>query len=240
MMARRWLHNEQSVALSWSIFHRQHQHKQSQPPPRSQATAPLSSAARPSRATRRRAARASRQAAPASTDPQAAVKPPVPRVDGLRSRTDPCAAAAAEPSAGLRQRFEKDGFITIDELISRACADELNVRLERVLRGHYDTQCPPDKRPKRPKGDGVLGFSGNRQGQRTLQMINVWKARVFRAQLSVGLAHREIPSEELPANRTSVPPASLLRWCCCASRRRAVVSGACVLPPCRPTRRFTG
>ena len=45
-----------------------------------------------------------------------------------------------------------------------------------MLRGEYDTGVPPDKRPKVPKGPGALGFSGERRGARTVQMINVWKA----------------------------------------------------------------
>eukprot|EP00501_MAST-03F_sp_TOSAG23-6_P001856 GSMAST32.ASY1.ANO1.1934.1 assembled CDS len=73
--------------------------------------------------------------------------------------------------------FQKRGFISIDQLVEPTFAEELNVRLERVLRGEYDTGITPDKIPKRikPGNNGVLGFSGN-PIKRTLQIINIWKS----------------------------------------------------------------
>ena len=85
--------------------------------------------------------------------------------------SDPC-HDCTEPSG----EFEQAGFVRIEQLVPQATAAHLAVRLERVLRGEYDTGVPPDKRPKVPKGMGALGFSGERRGVRTVQMINVWKA----------------------------------------------------------------
>ena len=87
------------------------------------------------------------------------------------SSSDPC-RGCTEPTG----EFKQAGFVRIEQLVPPATAAHLAVRLERVLRGEYDTGVPPDKRPKVPKGPGALGFSGERRGARTVQMINVWKA----------------------------------------------------------------
>ena len=87
------------------------------------------------------------------------------------SSSDPC-RDCTEPTGELKQA----GFVRIEQLVPQATAAHLAERLERVLRGEYDTGVPPDKRPKVPKGTGALGFSGERRGVRTVQMINVWKA----------------------------------------------------------------
>eukprot|EP00854_Cymbomonas_tetramitiformis_P007534 gene7534-8970_t len=93
-----------------------------------------------------------------------------PRVDHTE---DPCADCTPP-----RGDYARDGFVTLENLITPATVDILNERLERVLRGQYDTGTAPDKRPKLLKDNnkGVLGFSGNTQGVRTLQLINIWKA----------------------------------------------------------------
>ena len=87
------------------------------------------------------------------------------------SSSDPC-RGCTEPTG----EFKQAGFVRIEQLVPPAAAAHLADRLERVLRGEYDTGVPPDKRPKVPKGPGALGFSGERRGARTVQMINVWKA----------------------------------------------------------------
>ena len=84
---------------------------------------------------------------------------------------DPCRGCTA-PTGD----FDADGFVRVAQLVPAEFATRLNARLERLLRGEYDTGTPPDKRPKAPKGAGTLGFSGERRGQRTLQLINVWKS----------------------------------------------------------------
>ena len=87
------------------------------------------------------------------------------------SSSDPC-HDCTEPVG----EYELAGFVRIEQLVPQATAAHLAERLERVLRGEYDTGVPPDKRPKVPNGPGALGFSGERRGVRTVQMINVWKA----------------------------------------------------------------
>eukprot|EP00316_Scyphosphaera_apsteinii_P001697 CAMPEP_0119302698 /NCGR_PEP_ID=MMETSP1333-20130426/4252_1 /TAXON_ID=418940 /ORGANISM="Scyphosphaera apsteinii, Strain RCC1455" /LENGTH=294 /DNA_ID=CAMNT_0007305137 /DNA_START=102 /DNA_END=986 /DNA_ORIENTATION=+ len=93
--------------------------------------------------------------------------------------TDPC-ADFSEPTGS----FEADGFVLLKRLVSPEFATLLANSLERVLRADYDTDVPPDKRPRVPKGDGILGFSGERRGVRTLQLINVWKSSSTFAQIS--------------------------------------------------------
>eukprot|EP01063_Lacrimia_lanifica_P041269 TRINITY_DN9590_c0_g1_i1.p1 TRINITY_DN9590_c0_g1~~TRINITY_DN9590_c0_g1_i1.p1 ORF type:complete len:312 (+),score=95.14 TRINITY_DN9590_c0_g1_i1:120-1055(+) len=71
--------------------------------------------------------------------------------------------------------YRADGFIKFEEGLPAGVVDVLNARLERVLRGEYDTGAPPDKTPKLLKGErrGPLGFSGNTQNVKVLQLINV-------------------------------------------------------------------
>jgi hypothetical protein len=85
---------------------------------------------------------------------------------------DRATRACTEPTG----EFKQAGFVRIEQLVPQATGAHLAERLERVLRGEYDTGVPPDKRLKVPKGPGALGFSGERRGVRTVQMINVWKA----------------------------------------------------------------
>jgi len=80
------------------------------------------------------------------------------------------------PRCGSSSEFNSDGFVRIEKLISDEVVELLRHRLERVLRGEYDTGLPPDKAPKKPKSAATLGFSGNTQNVRTLQIINIWKA----------------------------------------------------------------
>lgn len=77
----------------------------------------------------------------------------------------------------LRHRFAADGFVSFERLLRPDAVAELNERLEKVLRGEYDTGSAPDKRPKviKEANSGILGYSGNKLGVRTLQIINVWK-----------------------------------------------------------------
>ena len=106
----------------------------------------------------------------------------VERAAALLSSADPCHASelsSADPCHACTEptgEFKQAGFVRIEQLVPQATAAHLAERLERVLRGEYDTGVPPDKRPKVPKGPGALGFSGERRGVRTVQMINVWKA----------------------------------------------------------------
>ena len=90
----------------------------------------------------------------------------------------------------LREQFHQDGFIVLPNVLDSTLVDELNVQLEQILRGTYDRERPPDKQPKLIRGDlkenggtvGWLGFSGNLQNVRVLQVINVHKCNsLFRA-----------------------------------------------------------
>lgn len=85
--------------------------------------------------------------------------------------------------------YRQDGFVVCPHVLGQDDVDLLNNRLEEVLRGRYDRERKPDKFPRlirgelrnpntqqRPKqGVGPLGFSGNLQNVRVLQLINVHK-----------------------------------------------------------------
>jgi len=100
--------------------------------------------------------------------------------------------------------FRKDGFVVCPNVLSHEDVDALNDHLEDILRGAYDRGNPPDKSPRLIKGDkpinvdptlemtgnkttkkkkktqsssmGPIGFSGNLQNVKVLQVINVHKA----------------------------------------------------------------
>eukprot|EP00511_Aplanochytrium_stocchinoi_P000738 CAMPEP_0204827894 /NCGR_PEP_ID=MMETSP1346-20131115/5419_1 /ASSEMBLY_ACC=CAM_ASM_000771 /TAXON_ID=215587 /ORGANISM="Aplanochytrium stocchinoi, Strain GSBS06" /LENGTH=331 /DNA_ID=CAMNT_0051956561 /DNA_START=401 /DNA_END=1396 /DNA_ORIENTATION=- len=76
------------------------------------------------------------------------------------------------------QKFQKDGFVKIEDCLGNEFIDCLNDRLEKVLRGEFNTGTCPDKTPKLIKGarKGPIGFSGNTQGVKVLQVINIWKS----------------------------------------------------------------
>jgi hypothetical protein len=78
----------------------------------------------------------------------------------------------------LASAFVERGFLELSSVVAPEYCDRLCARLERVLRGEYDTGVAPDKAPKRvkPGNDRLLGWSGNRNAPRTVQIINVWKA----------------------------------------------------------------
>ena len=100
----------------------------------------------------------------------------------------------------VKESFAAHGYAVFPSVLSRSLVDELNYHLEDVLRGRYDRGTKPDKTPKllkneyrptRPEEEddgsskndrkkisfaaGPLGFSGNRQNVRVLQVINVHK-----------------------------------------------------------------
>ena len=92
-------------------------------------------------------------------------------------------------SESLVDEFRTNGFVTCPHFLSRNDVDDLNDRLEAVLRGQYDRSTKPDKTPRLIKSElrrndgtcqkgkvGPLGFSGNLQNVRVLQVINVHKA----------------------------------------------------------------
>src|SRR6056300_1047717 len=53
--------------------------------------------------------------------------------------------------SSLIQRFQKEGFCVFSEVLSQHDVNELNDRLEDVLRGQYDRNRAPDKVPKKIK-----------------------------------------------------------------------------------------
>eukprot|EP00941_MAST-03F_sp_MAST-3F-sp1_P003711 g3711.t1 len=93
---------------------------------------------------------------------------------------DPCRVFSTLPV----EEFKRRGFIIIPELIDSDFVSRLNARLERVLRGEFDTGIKPDKVPRRIKerNKGILGYSGS-QIERTLQIINIWKSDTTFAEL---------------------------------------------------------
>ena len=79
--------------------------------------------------------------------------------------------------------FDDDGFVVIPNVLDQPTVDQLNDRLEKVLRGQYDLERKPDKTPKLLKSNlkkdggtvGPIGFSGNLQNVKVLQIINIHK-----------------------------------------------------------------
>lgn len=105
----------------------------------------------------------------------------------------------------LIDSFRSDGFVVFPNVASQEGVCLLNDHLEDVLRGHYDRGRKPDKIPrlikgikpspkfsnkeempdvstkKKKKSIGPIGFSGNLQNVKVLQIINIHKAdSVFR------------------------------------------------------------
>ena len=59
----------------------------------------------------------------------------------------PPPAAALSRHERYQGEFDANGFITLQAIIPEETVRTLNERLERVLRGEFDTGHPPDKRP---------------------------------------------------------------------------------------------
>lgn len=86
--------------------------------------------------------------------------------------------------------FQRDGFVVFPKVLGQERVNLLNERLEEVLRGTYNRGVKPDKTPRRVKTQyskeeplkTALGFSGNTQGVKVMQIINIHKAdKDFRA-----------------------------------------------------------
>ena len=92
--------------------------------------------------------------------------PPPPSRDPVRC---PGALDVLSPLRGpdLASAFVERGFLELSSVVAPEYCDRLCARLERVLRGEYDTGVAPDKAPKRvkPGNDRLLGWSGNRNAQ---------------------------------------------------------------------------
>lgn len=97
----------------------------------------------------------------------------------------------------LVDAFRQDGFVVLPNVASPDAIEALNDHLEDVLRGIYDRGNKPDKVPRLLKStkpttssettrsstqhkkrpfQGALGFSGNLQNVKVLQIINIHKA----------------------------------------------------------------
>lgn len=94
----------------------------------------------------------------------------------------------------LIDSFQSDGFVLCRKVTSKDAVEALNDRLEDVLRGKYDRGNAPDKMPRllrsekplsrfstntsstKKKPAGPIGFSGNLQNVKVLQIINIHKA----------------------------------------------------------------
>jgi phytanoyl-CoA hydroxylase len=92
------------------------------------------------------------------------------------------------------ESFQQDGFAVFPHVLQPSLVHDLNERLEEVLRGRYDRGKKPDKTPRLIKSEynpdhktkkkngstnnavGPLGFSGNLQNVKVLQVINVHKS----------------------------------------------------------------
>jgi Phytanoyl-CoA dioxygenase (PhyH) len=93
-----------------------------------------------------------------------------------------------------KESFHREGFVVLPCRLSRCQVDSLNFELEQILRGTYDRGIPPDKQPRLIKtkltshpqlsnaetsgavAAAPLGFSGNYQNVKVLQLINVHKS----------------------------------------------------------------
>lgn len=102
----------------------------------------------------------------------------------------------------LRDSFTKNGFVVFPSVLSQSDVNELNDRLEEILRGNYDRGLKPDKTPRLLKNTynkasdtKPLGFSGNYQNVRVMQVINVHKADKLFRQLACNKVLGKIVSE---------------------------------------------
>ena len=97
----------------------------------------------------------------------------------------------------LCQSFDENGFVIFHHALSPSLVSTLQSRLEEVLRGRFNRNSPPDKMPKLPttanksskKGRSAknncsdnnnsmaapLGYDGNSNNSRVLQIINIHK-----------------------------------------------------------------
>jgi ectoine hydroxylase-related dioxygenase (phytanoyl-CoA dioxygenase family) len=136
-----------------------------------------------------------------------------------------------------RKSFSEDGFVVVENVLSKEDVHTLNDRLEDILRGNYDRGQAPDKAPRRvklakaesncsddkcdnldktaittePSGTskksksqsqkiqapaaGPLGFSGNVQNVKVMQVINVHKADAVFRQFACSTALGKVVSE---------------------------------------------
>jgi len=108
----------------------------------------------------------------------------------------------------VKDSFQKDGFAVFSRVLSLLAVQELNHQLEHVLRGQYNRGISPDKTPKllksphptdtdvRTKANiGPLGFSGNLQNVKVLQVINVHKSNQQFRQLAIHPALGKLVAE---------------------------------------------
>ena len=129
----------------------------------------------------------------------------------------------------VKESFSEDGFAVFPYVLKKSLIEELNNRLEEVLRGRYDRNSKPDKTPKLLKNEyrnpqthakttskkdqsseseneamakpkisyaaGPLGFSGNLQNVKVLQVINVHKADSVFRKLAVSPALGRVVAE---------------------------------------------
>lgn len=124
---------------------------------------------------------------------------PLVESDSDHSLSTSCQHNPPQVPGTVVQRFHTDGFVVCPNVVSRPAVDALNDRLEDVLRGNYDRGKKPDKIPRLLKNDkptkqiaddastdkkskkrgtsiGPIGFSGNLQNVKVLQIINIHKA----------------------------------------------------------------
>ena len=108
----------------------------------------------------------------------------------------------------LIDTFQRDGFVVFPNVASLEAVHVLNDHLEDVLRGTFDRGSKPDKIPRLIKGDkpissssginekstrkkkssvGPIGFSGNLQNVKVLQVINIHKADTMFRKLETNL-----------------------------------------------------
>mmetsp|Transcript_3737 Transcript_3737/g.5109 ORF Transcript_3737/g.5109 Transcript_3737/m.5109 type:complete len:415 (+) Transcript_3737:50-1294(+) len=107
------------------------------------------------------------------------------------------------------QHFREEGYIIFNRpLLSHETVQNLNYRLENVLRGIYDLNRPPDKRPKlvkvplpvamtthsrnkneKAEAGGPLGYTGNTQNVRVQQIININKCDETFRNVALGQQH---------------------------------------------------
>jgi phytanoyl-CoA hydroxylase len=149
------------------------------------------------------------------------------------SKGDDCSKSDPHPlklPLHIQASFQQDGFAVFQRVITPNLVEQLNAQLEKILRGDYNRGHAPDKIPKLIKRINAnsaqhapLGFSGNLQNVKVVQVINVHKSDHLFRQLAcnpllgqvvarlAGWTSTRLAQDQIWAKPPGAPPLSFHR-----------------------------